>query len=369
MTDSNDTGRFLHKQFMLRLVAIGVFANGLLVLFNALLSHLIIFRHVARNDVRISFSLIIGMSLIYLSTLIVRRKQAAWVITLVVYAFLLGINISALVGTHPLSGYGFTHLLRSVLLPIGVVCGLAYYRHDFTVKSDVRNFTLSLRFIAVALLVTFFYGVGGFLLLDRHDFHQEINIPLAAHYTIDQFNITTGHPAVAYTERGRLFLYSLSLVSTLSLIYAAISLFQPLRARFSDQTRNRQAMEQLLARQGGSSEDFFKLYPHDKQYFLTVDKSAGLAFRVERGVALVVGDPAGSKSSCAELWARFDELCYTNDWLPAFIHTDPHWNSFYKQHDFTLQKIGEEAVLELDHFTRTVATNKYFRHIASKFDR
>jgi len=362
-------GRFLHKQFMLRLVAIGVFMNGLLVLFSALLSHLLIFGHVARSDVRISLALVIGMSLIYLSSLIVRRKQAAWAITLVVYAFLLGINVSSLLAADSLSSYGLSHLLRSVILPVGVVCGLAYYRHEFTVKSDIRNFTLSLRFIALVLLIAFFYGVGGFLLLDRHDFHQEINLPLAAHYTVDQFNITTTHPAQAYTERGRLFLYSLSLVSTLSLIYAAISLFQPLRARFSDQARNRQAMDRILTKHGGSSEDYFKLYPYDKQYFLTPDQSAGLAFRVERGVALIVGDPAGDKYACNQLLEMFEELCHTNDWLPAFIHTEPKWSSFYKKNDFALQKIGEEAILELNHFIDKVLTGKYFRNIVSKFER
>jgi len=368
MSEPHKLSNSIHKPFMLGLVAFGVFANGALLLLG-ILGRLQLFRRLPTSDARVSVTIVIGMSLLYLSTLLVRRKQAAWLITLIVYGFLLGSNISEMAAAHPIGSFGLAHFLRSIVLPLVIVGSLTYYRHEFTVKSDIRNFTLSLRFVAIALLTTFVYGVLGFLLLDKRDFHLEISLAQAAHYTVDQFNITTTHPLVAHTDRGRLFLYSLSLVSIMSLVYAAVALFQPIRARFSDQTHNRERLWELLSELHGSSEDFFKIWPHDKEYFMTPSNQAGLAFRVERGVALVVGDPVGKKTATAQLMNSFHELCRTNDWLPAFVHTEPKWSSFYKSHDYTLQKIGQEAIVPLETFVHTTAHAKYFRNIDTKFKR
>jgi len=83
--------------------------------------------------------------------------------------------------------------------------------------------------------------------------------------------------------------------------------------------------------------------------------------------ALVVGDPFGVPEAFGTLLASFDELCRTNDWAVAFIHTEPQYTATYKQADFSLQKIGEEAVLQLGHFENEVKNGKYFRQIRNKF--
>ncbi|HSX53422.1 MAG TPA: phosphatidylglycerol lysyltransferase domain-containing protein [Patescibacteria group bacterium] len=369
MADTQQKRHLVRKLFVLRLVAFGVFANGLLIIASVLASHITIFRHTATSDARISVSIIIGMSFIYLSTLLVRRKQIAWAITIGLYAFLLGLNTAPYLSSMSFDDFGATHFLRSIVLPLVVLCSLAYYRHEFTVRSDIRNFALSLRFICLVLIIAFLYGVIGFQLLDKHDFRQEISLVQAAHYTVDQFGLTTNKALIAFTARGHLFLNSLSLVSATALAYVAISLFQPIKARLSDQNRNRLILKELLERYGGSSEDFFKLWPHDKGYYLAAGNQAGLAFRVERGVALVVGDPVGQKVATAQLLTKFHELCRTNDWTPAFIHTEPKWSSFYKTNGYSLQKIGQEAILELGEFTQSTSRNKYFRQISNRFGR
>ncbi len=369
MADDKHTRRLVRKKFILRIVAFGVLANGILIVAGVLASHLAVFRHIARGDSPESIDIIIGISFIYLSTLVVRRKQIAWAITMMLYAFLLGVNIARLLAVPSMVEFGEAHFLRSIVVPLAVLASLAYYRREFTVRSDIRNFALSLRFICLILTITFLYGAIGFLLLDKGDFRQEIRPLQAAHYTVDQFGLTTNKALVPYTDRGKLFLYSLSLVSATSAAYVAVALFQPLRARLSDQSRNRLVMTGLLEKYGLSSEDFFKLWPHDKGYYLAAADQAGLAFRVERGVALVVGDPVGQKVATAHLLTKFQELCRTNDWTPAFIHTEPRWSSFYKTHGYSLQKIGQEAILELDNFVHNTARGKYFRNIDSRFKR
>src|ERR1019366_6874676 len=99
--------------------------------------------------------------------------------------------------------------------------------------------------ILTIILITVVYGTAGFLLMDNHDFHQEISLGRAIHYTIDQFGLTTSSP-IGYTLRARVFLDSLTTISIAGLVYILISLFQPLRARFSDQSIGRLAVAGLL---------------------------------------------------------------------------------------------------------------------------
>ena len=70
--------------------------------------------------------------------------------------------------------------------------------------------------------------------MDRSDFHQEISFSGAVHQTIDQFDLTVNNPYIAHTRRAKDFNDSLSIISTLAVIYCVYSLFQPLKFKFLD---------------------------------------------------------------------------------------------------------------------------------------
>jgi phosphatidylglycerol lysyltransferase len=127
-------------------------------------------------------------------------------------------------------------------------------------------------------------------------------------------------------------------------------------------------MAGLIKTHSGSSEDFFKLWPHDKAYFFNPERSAGLAYRVTRGVALCVADPVGPVAAWPGLLQSFMDYCYTNDWEAALIHTLPTHGALYERLGFETQKIGEEAVVDTGHFVSHIKPTKYFRHIIRKFD-
>jgi phosphatidylglycerol lysyltransferase len=350
---------------------LGVAFNGLVFIAGTLLdvavlrNHLHI--HMHTNEAAIGISLVSGLTLLYLSSLLVRRKRAAWFITILVYAFILVYYTLHLFVYHYSHSSETLHVLRYIVLPAVILFGLIYYRQQFKVRSDLQNFQQSLRFIIIILAVAFVYGVSGFMIMDQKDFHQEITFGNAVHRTIDQFGLTTNNNLTPYTHRAKIFMDSLSIISIGAVGYVLVSLFQPLRSRFIDQNRNRQIISQLLIKYPASSEDFFKLWPHDKSYFLNDDHSSALALRVHRGIALVVGDPAGNQQTFDVLLSNFFQLCHYNDWIPAFIHTEKKYNALYEKHGFHMQKIGEEAVVNIEHFNANVADNKYFRNIRNKF--
>ncbi len=326
-------------------------------------------RHVFKyvNSWQIDIHLLLGLGLVYLSVLLSRGKRNAWIVACGIYAFMLGEGTDMLFSQHSLTKSGLAVLIRSVVLPVIIFLILILARDDFKVRSDMAAFRGSLKIAVLVLAITLAYGVSGFLLMDNTDFHHEISFTSAVHHTIDQFDLTTNTPLHPYTKRAKLFMDSLSFVSLLAVAYAALSLFQPVRLRFGDQTASRGRLLDLMRRYGAPSEDFFKLWPQDKHYFFSQSGGSGLAYRVQRGTALVLADPVGDPNDFAALLAQFADYCYGNGWSPSLIHVAPDWIDLYKQLGYDLQLIGQEAVVSLSHFQAETVKNKYFRNIANRF--
>ena len=347
-----------------RLVAYVVLAYGASIIAEALLTQLRM-HHGRRLDLLlITVPQVAGLGYMYLGTLLLRRKYNAWLVTLT----LLGVSF-VLDTWHMLLfpvAYGPDRLLRPLLITL-LAGALWVTRSAFRVRSDVRTFQQAVWVSTLVLMVAFLYGVGGFTLLDDRDFHHEISLVSAVHQTTDQFGLTDNHP-VAYTHRARLFLDSLSVISVAAVGYVVISFFEPIRMRLVSQTVQRAKASRLLERYPSDVDDYFKLWPHDKLYYFDDTGEAGLAYHVSGGVALVAGNPFGDSSQFDLLLHGFLDLCFVNDWLPAFIHVDAQNRKLYEKHGFRLQKIGEEAVLDLGGFDAT-ARGKYFRQISNKFTR
>lgn len=357
----------VHRPFAVQFLGFLVAAHGAYILATSLLDQIAVHHGSMITDLTVDVPLLIGLSLLYLGALLRRRKRTAWLVTVMAYIFYLGVGVSQLLNKIGIHEADFREVVRGLLLPLVVLGLLFIFRREFVVKSDIQGFRFAARFIAIVLVAALVYGVAGFQLLDHSDFHQEIGLGTAVHYTIDQFNITTVEPVHPYTRRAHLFIDSLSFVSLGAIIYAGISLFQPLRLRLSDQHAEREHMSELLNRYGAPSEEFFKLWPHDKQYFFDYTGQSGLAFHVNRGVALCLSDPAGDASRYPALMRDFNSVCFGNDWLPAMIHVSDGNRELYERHGFTMQRLGQEAILDLSHFQSEVAGKKYFRQIGNKF--
>lgn len=363
-------GRELYKsKHAALLIALLVAANGLYIIATTLIEQIAAHRGSHLTDLQVDLPLLLGISVLYLSTLLRRRKRTAWLVTIMAYAFYMGVGISQLLNHTYNRAFHIDVALRLIVFPVIIIALLVAFQHEFVVKSDIRGFGVAARFSLIILLIALIYGVVGFQLLDDSDFHQEISLPSAVHYTIDQFNITTEKPLKPYTKRAKLFVDSLSFVSFAAVAYAALSLFQPIRARFSDQTYLRERTKYLMEHYGAPSEEFFKLWPHDKQYFFDQTGESSLAFHTYGGVALCVSDPVGNPLHFPSLLRDFREMCFNNDWTPAFIHVSDHNRQLYESNGFTMQKLGQEAVVKLEDFNVNVAGNKYFRQIGNKFNK
>lgn len=367
-TESPRVTIYKNGSFILFLIAACVFLTGALTILSVL------FAQTRLTEVRPfkfdgHITLLVGLSLIYLSTLLRRGKYSAWLISLPLYFFLVARNLHRYFVDKPVNMHSSILIILNLIVPVVALGGIIVGYKHFRVRSQVSNFKGAFAKALLVLLVAFFYGLIGFQLFDEHDFHQEFSWLEGAHYTVDQFNITTTKELHPYTIRANVFLGSLATVSLGALFYVGVSLFSPIRFKLSDQPHSRESLRRLMELHPASSEDFFKLWPHDKAYFFSKSGHSALAYGVKNGVALVVGDPVGNSNEFTQLVSNFVELCYVNDWLPSFIHTEQKFNTLYKDLGFSVQKIGEEAVLDIAHFQSNVANNKYFRNIKNRFER
>ena len=362
--------RRLEGIFGPRLVALAVLLHGILIVIFTLLTQLIAHRHSMLTDYSVDLTLGIGLTIIYLSALLTRRKRTAFIATLVAYAFYFGTSIEGLIDDfqihHHLTWFGVT---RAVILPLVILVLLFINRKKYVVRSDSQGFQTAVITSFIILALTFIYGTIGFYVLGRKGFHHQLSIPAAMHYSVDQLNLTT-RPIVAYTRRAKLFADSLSFITVFAILYVLIAFFQPLKARFGDQRAAIEKFKSLLNDQHDAvSEDFFKIWPHDKQYFFDSSEKSGLAFHVRHGVALIVGGPSGKKARFKQLLGEFEYVCFGNDWKLAIIHCDDLLKDVYEDLGFIMQKIGEESVVDLYKFTSETVLDKYFRNIISRFNK
>lgn len=352
-----------------RLVSLVVLLNGIFIVVFSLVDQMIVRRRIVLNHFSLYIALATGLTLIYLSALLARRKRTALIATAVAYAFYLGASIEGLTDIlHTHLHILILAIFRSILLPLVILLLLFFNRHKYVVRSDSQSFRSAIIISLIILAVTFVYGTLGFYTLGRSGFHRSFSVPSAMHHTVDQLNLTTNNPVHTYNRRAQLFDSSLSFISAFAVLYVLVAFVQPLKGRFGGQGVNRKRFLDLLNSQGDAiSEDFFKLWPHDKQYFFDSSGKSGLSFHVHRGVALVLGGPTGKKSRYRQLLSEFQYVCFGNDWQPAIIHADDSLKKVYEDFGYTCQKIGEEAVLGLDKFLSETVNNKYFRNISSRF--
>lgn len=326
-------------------------------------------RHIRSEYLHI-IPMVVDVSFIYLGILLRRFKYNAWLAAIVLSILATCLELYTMHAHESRFDDNPLLVLSRIVLP--VLLGILLYvsRSVFIVRSDVIGFRQAVRLSGSVLIVALAYGVFGFMMLDTRDFHQTISLATSVRQTVDQFGLTT-NDVIPHTARARLFVDSLWLISWSAIAYTIVAFFQPIRTRLLDYTGERVHAQELLNAYPSDIDDFFKIWPHDKHYFFETTRRAGLAYKVSRGVALVVSDPFGDSERFSTLVYAFEEFCFVNDWLPSFVHVGEAHRKLYERHDYRLQKIGEEAIIDVRSWPerQTGKSGKYFREIRNRFVR
>lgn len=304
-----------------------------------------------------SLTLLFGFALVYLSFHLFQRSRSAWGLALS------GATLAAV------AHIGRGHVWYAALAPASAVALLLVFRQRFTVRSEPRSIVQGIGLMLLSLALALAYGTLGFWLLDKNDLGVQFSLADALVRTLREFSLVGNSDLVIGTRHARWFLDSLDLLGVAAGGFALYSLFRPVAYRLRTLPQQRALMKGLLEQHGGTSLDYFKLWP-DKSYFFSADRRCGIAYRTVGGVALALGDPVGAPECLEETTRAYLRFCADNGWDTAFHQAQPNMLPIYGRLGLHSFKIGQEAVVNLERFSsETLRHSKHLRHSQNKFER
>lgn len=300
-------------------------------------------------------TLLIGFALVISAINIYKRKRRAFQIVLL-------LSLLSMVG-HVTKGLNVEEALLSFLL----IVLLILTRRSFSVRSSVPSLRWGAVRLATAILVAFGYGVGGFWFLERRDFGLEFHIGDALHETLLFLGLVGDPGLVPLTHHAHWFLNSLYGITLVTIVYGLQAVLRPAIYEFRTHPQERALAKGIVTAHGRSALDFFKYWP-DKSYFFLPSQRTVIAYRVGGGFAVVLSDPVGPEEEIEEIIKAFNGFCDENDWNIYFHQTLPDFLPIYERLGFRKLKIGEDAIVDLAHFSLQGGERKELRHTVNKLE-
>jgi len=156
-----------------------------------------------------------------------------------------------------------------------------------------------------------------------------------------------GHLVAPFAAWFAVSVFALTLGSAALLL---VEWLAPWRHRIRAAARERELVRGILAEHGSDTLAPFALRA-DKDYFLSADERAFLAYRVVGGVAVVAGDPVGPHDAASDLIAAFIGFAHERGWRLAVLGASADSLGLYRAHGLHALYHGDEAVVDTGSFS------------------
>ena len=285
-----------------------------------------------------AFSLPAGAALLLVAPYLLKRRRRAWEAAIALMLVLGALDL--------LKGLDFEETVitwATALLLIRQGRAFTVEHDPITLRSAVwRVPVLGATGLAVAAVATW-ASQGrpswGSVMRETGDLLMWRSGPL--HFEVHQFH----HHHFAWLP------LSLHLVELGTLLAIAYAVFRPLAGpRTLPGPASRRAAAELVRAHGTDTLSFFKLRA-DEHYFFSADGSAFVGYQVQSGVLLLSGDPVGPSETIPSLLAELQAHARTRGLKLGAVGASAGLCPVYEQLGLRTMYLGDEAIVELDHFS------------------
>jgi len=278
---------------------------------------------------------IAGFFLLMLTYGLLRGKQGAWRVTVVL------LLLSIVLRTFS-DGPVLATITTGALIAL-----LATSSHCFRAKSDPpsvrRGFVALIIGLGIVLLYTLY---GLFVLYDQfeslidHIGFEEVVLRLL---TNTHLHLTPGTQAFVF---GR----AVPLLSLSVVLYGIMMILRPVAGALFPTEQQRQSVAVLTRLYGGNSISYFVL-ERSKLYFFTASGKSVISYVLKGNVAVVAGDPVGPEEEMLSAIQQFMAFCQEQDWTVVFWQVRDVLVDLYRMARLHVLKIGEDAIISTRTFT------------------
>lgn len=278
---------------------------------------------------------LVSFFLLMLSYGLVRGKQGAWRIAIVLLLLLAALHMLS-------GGQVFATIIAGAFAVLLAACS----RH-FQAKSDPPSVRRGYIALAAGLSIVLLYTIYGlFTLHDQFDVmidHISFVEVLVRLLTNTHLHLTPGTRAFFF---GRVIpLLCLSVV-----LYGIVMILRPVAAALFPTEQHRSSVAALMHLYGRNSISYFVLEPGNS-YFFTQSGNAVVSYVLEGNVAVVVGDPVGPEEEMLSAIQQFLAFCQEQDWTVVFWQGRDVLVDLYRTAGLHVLKIGEDAIISPRTFT------------------
>lgn len=335
-------------QVMRGLTATWAFFNGILAIIVSL-AHLNLVGRIkgvyftSDNAWLAQHGMIIGVVMIYLSRHLARGEQRARQIFLLI----IGIEVIKYSVISPNAGL---LLLYSVTFVALFLARDSFSRGNLPLTWRVR--LKDLAYMLVGLLIA---TILTLLALDRDD-----RATITTKRALDNFfdYTFTSNPVPAHHLRSVLLANAISAFLLAAVASILWILFRPNKIGLK-RRQNYELVRRLLEKYSQSSEDYFKLWPSDKNFFWNHDQTGFVAYKVVGSTAFGLADPIGANKTL--LIKDFGDWCHSRSLKVCFLPVYESDLDIYKKAGLEPMQIGSSAEISIDDFRSSTVNDKWWR--------
>lgn len=232
----------------------------------------------------------------------------------------------------------------NVIIDLLLIVPLVVFFRDFAVKPDKiikRKIYRTVAVAAVGLLV--FNALAIFAI--RSSFTPQPTLFEATSESLAQIAGVSTREFVPDTKTARVFIESIDNIWAIVVISSLAALaFTTYRDR--DGRSQFEDFDTLLHEKGCSDIGWMARWP-GMSYWVNAGKTAGFAYRLENNMAIVLGDPVGSRQAVGAAFHSFEAMCARRGWRPVYYAVSESFRRSVSKQKLKAIVVGEDTIIDL----------------------